>query len=68
MLGTLLHSVDDPRLSYSFGPWPSMEMIAAMRTHPGSTEAIGKLTALCEETELGTSLVETTAGKAPQLT
>ncbi len=32
--GTLLRSVEDPRLFYSFGPWPSMETIAAMRAHP----------------------------------
>ena len=66
--GTLLCSVEDPRLFYSFGPWPSMETIAAMRAHPGSTEAIGKLIALCEAAELGTYLVETTAGEAPQVT
>ena len=32
--GTLLRSIEDPRLFYSFGPWPSMETIAAMRAHP----------------------------------
>jgi hypothetical protein len=62
--GTLLRSVDDPRLFYSFGPWPSMETIAAMRAHPGAVGAIGKLTALCEETELGTYLVAASAGEA----
>jgi hypothetical protein len=66
--GTLLRNVEDPRLFYSFDPWPSMEIIAAMRAHPGSTEAIRNLIALCEEAELGTYLVETTAGEAPQVT
>jgi plasmid stabilization system protein ParE len=32
--GTLLRSVEDERLFSSFGPWPSMETIAAMRAHP----------------------------------
>ena len=50
--GTLSRSVDDSRLFSSFGPWPSVETIAAMRAHPGSTEAMGKLTALCEEAGL----------------
>ena len=39
-----------------------------MRAHPGSTEAIGKLIALCEAAELGTYLVEATAGEAPPVT
>jgi hypothetical protein len=60
--GTLLRNVDNPRLFYSFGPWPSMETIAAMRAHPETPLAIGRLTALCEETDLGTYLVAATAG------
>ena len=63
--GTLLRSVDDPRLFYSFGPWPSTETIAAMRADPGTPAAIGRLTALCEAAELGTYLVAATAGEAP---
>ena len=63
--GTLLRSVEDPRLFFSSGPWPSMETIAAMRAHPSTAGAIGKLTALCEETELGTYLVAASAGEAP---
>jgi hypothetical protein len=45
-----------------------METIAAMRAHPDSIEAIGKLTSLCEGAELGTYLVETTVGEAPPVT
>ncbi len=63
--GTLLRSVDEPRLFYSFGPWPSLETIAAMRAHPDSPAAIGKLTALCETAELGTYWVAATAGQPP---
>jgi hypothetical protein len=42
-----------------------METIAAMRADPGTAGAIGKLTDLCEETELGTYLVTASAGEAP---
>jgi len=66
--GTLLRGADEPRLFYSFGPWPSMETIAAMRGHPGAAGAIERLEALCEEAELGTYLVAATAGEAPQIT
>ena len=66
--GTLVRSIDNPRLFYSFGPWPTIETITAMRAHPGSTEVLGKWIDLCEETDLGTYLVETTAGEAPQVT
>jgi hypothetical protein len=65
--GTLLRSADDPRLFYSFGPWPTMETIAVMRADPGSIDAIGRLTALCDSTDLGTFLVAATAGEAPRI-
>jgi hypothetical protein len=63
--GTLLRSVDDPRLFYSFGPWPSMETIAAMRAHPDTPFEIGRLTDICEESQLGTFLVAAAAGELP---
>ncbi len=44
-----------------------METIAAMRAHPGASEAIGKLRGLCDEAELATELVAITAGEAPYL-
>jgi hypothetical protein len=62
---TLLRNVNDTREFYSFGPWPSMETIAAMRAHPETPLAIGRLTALCEESDLGTYIVAATAGAAP---
>jgi hypothetical protein len=65
--GTLLRSADDPQLFYSFGPWPSLETIAAMRADPGAAAAIDRLIALCDETELGTYLVAATAGEAPAI-
>jgi hypothetical protein len=63
--GTLLRSIEDPRLFYSFGPWPSMETIATMRADPDASAALAKLTALCETAELGTYWVEATAGFPP---
>jgi hypothetical protein len=62
--GTLLRCAEDPNRFYSFGPWPSMETIAAMRGHPGTPDAIGKLTALCEASELGVYMVAASAGQA----
>jgi hypothetical protein len=61
--GTLLQSAEEPRLFYSFGPWPSMETIAAMRAHPETPFEFERLTELCEETELGTFLVAAAAGE-----
>lgn len=48
-MGTLLQSLADPTLFYSFGPWDSQEAIAAMRADPGAQEAIRTITALCTE-------------------
>ena len=63
--GTLLRSIEDPRLFYSFGPWPSMETIAAMRAHPDTPLEIGRLTGLCEDAQLGTFLVAASGGDPP---
>ena len=46
--GMLLQSLDDSQQFYSFGPWGSLEDIAAMRAHPQTGEMIGKLRELCE--------------------
>ncbi len=51
--GTLLRSVDDPTLFYSFGPWHSPEDIRAMRTDPRTTAVMGKLRELCVEATPG---------------
>ncbi len=47
--GTLLQSLADPTLFYSFGPWDSQEDVAAMRRDPTAQEAIEKIRALCIE-------------------
>ncbi len=59
--GTLVRSVEDPRLFYSFGPWKSLEDIQRMRSDPRTPEVIGKLVALCEEAKPGTFQVVATA-------
>ncbi len=51
--GTLIRSVEDPQLFYSFGPWRSLEDIRKMRSDPRAQEVIGKVAALCEEANPG---------------
>ena len=51
--GTLVQSAENPRLFYSFGPWPNAEAVAAMRRNPQTAREIGRLTALCEEATPG---------------
>lgn len=59
--GTLLQSVDDPQLFYSFGPWDRLEHIEEMRSRPETPAEIGKLMELCEEGRPGTFRVVATA-------
>ena len=59
--GTLVSSVEDPRLFYSFGLWRSIEDIQGMRSDPRTPEMIGKLAALCKEAKPGTFRVVMTA-------
>jgi heme-degrading monooxygenase HmoA len=59
--GTLVRSVEDPRLFYSFGPWRSVEDIQTMRSDPRTPEMIGKLTVLCEGAKPGTFRLVATA-------
>ena len=65
--GLLLRNVDEPRLFYSFGPWPSLEAIGAMRVQQRASDAFGRLTALCEDASPGTYLVAATGGAPPPL-
>ena len=52
--GTLVQSVQDSTLFYSFGPWGSIADIQAMRADPRTASEIGKLVALCDEAVPGT--------------
>ena len=46
--GTLIRSVTDRTLFYSFGPWATAADVQAMRESPAAA-AFGKLHALCQE-------------------
>jgi hypothetical protein len=52
-VGTLIRSIDDPALFYSFGPWPSFESIKYMRSDKASVEGIKEIMSLCEEAAPG---------------
>jgi len=51
--GTLLQSLADPALFYSFGPRDSQEDVAPMRLDPSEQEAIRKIMASCTEATPG---------------
>lgn len=55
-----MQSVDDPDLLYSFGPWPSLDAVQAMRDHADTPKVLGELMALCEEGKPGTFQVVAT--------
>src|SRR5512143_2364905 len=52
--GTLVQSLSDPLLFYSWGEWPSLQAIQAMRLDPRAKEALGKVGDLCTESAPGT--------------
>ncbi len=58
--GTLVQSVDDPSQFYSFGPWPSLGAIEAMRSHADTASVLGTLMDLCDEGRPGTFRVVAT--------
>jgi hypothetical protein len=47
--GTLIQSLNEPSLFYSFGPWPSEEAVQAMRQDPQAQAGIDRLRELCTE-------------------
>ncbi len=51
--GTLVQSIDDPLLFYSFGAWPSMESIQAMRQDANAQAGLKKVAELCTEATPG---------------
>lgn len=51
--GTLIQSLTDPTLFYSFGQWNRVEDIQAMRNDPRAQEGIRKLIELCTEATPG---------------
>ena len=51
--GTLLQSLTDPLLFYSFGPWSSLADIEAMRENPKAQKGINRIRELCTEATPG---------------
>lgn len=51
--GTLLRSLDDPTLFYSFGPWDDPAHVAEMRADPDARARIVAISALCSEATPG---------------
>ena len=52
--GTLIQSIPDPALFYSFGPWSRLEDVQEMRSDPRAQGAIQRLIDLCTEATPGT--------------
>jgi hypothetical protein len=52
--GTLVQSVSDPELFYSFGPWNRLEDIQTMRDDPEAQVRIQRLIELCTSATPGT--------------
>ena len=52
--GTLIQSLTDSCLFYSFGPWRDLEDIQEMRSNPDAVEGIRLLRELCMEGSPGT--------------
>ena len=52
--GTLIRSVDDPSIYYSFGPWRSLDAIHSMRGGSHTQEALIRVRDLCDEFTTGT--------------
>lgn len=59
--GTLVQSLTEPTLFYSFGPWRQMADIQAMRADPEAQAALARLRALCVEAAPGSFQVVATA-------
>jgi hypothetical protein len=64
--GTLLQSVSDPQLFYSFGPWQRLENVEEMRSDPRAQVGIRRLVDMCTEASPGTYRVVAEAAAAPR--
>ncbi len=51
--GTLVQSITDPLLFYSFGEWPSTQAVQAMRQDTGAQAGIRRAADLCTEATPG---------------
>src|SRR5690348_13371485 len=46
--GTLIQSLSDPLIFYSFGPWETLEQINMMRNNQEAKNALSEIMALCQ--------------------
>ncbi len=51
--GTLIRSLNDRSLFYSFGPWHSATHVREMRENPKAGEMFGRLSEICDEISPG---------------
>ena len=51
--GTLIQSLSEPLVFYSFGPWESLEDINAMRNNENVKKALAAIIKLCQEAKPG---------------
>jgi heme-degrading monooxygenase HmoA len=66
--GTLVQSINDATLFYSFGSWQSLEQIQAMRADPTAQTAMSRVRELCIEATPGTyRLVAISGGDEPSV-
>jgi len=49
----LIQSLTDPTLFYSFGPWPNMATVQAMRADASAQAGLGRLRELCTTAQPG---------------
>ncbi len=51
--GTLIQSLSEPLIFYSFGPWNTLEDINAMRNNENVKKALSAILELCQEAKPG---------------
>ena len=51
--GTLIQSLDNPNIFYSFGPWSNLELMQKARANEKVRSIIAKLASLCDDAKLG---------------
>ena len=51
--GTLIQSLENPEIFFSFGPWSNLEQMQAARSDKKVRAAISKLISLCVEAKPG---------------
>jgi len=52
-IGTLIQSLDNPDMFYSFGPWSDLTLMQNARANEKVRSVISKLASLCEEARPG---------------